>query len=366
MLERVELSNFKCFENLNLPLKKLTLLAGLNGMGKSSVIQALLLIRQTALADSLHNTLLLDGDLVSLGTGRDVLFENAEVDIIEFAITEDLLRSEYSFEYDALADELKRIINSEDSHSSNLFGDDFIYLNAERFGPRKTLPMDAAEIRRGNIGSQGEYVLHFLNERGQETLDEEDPRLHRSQSSRGVIEQASAWLGEISPGSELQIDVVRAADIAYAAFSFEQPGDVRSRAFRATNVGFGLSYALPVIVACLTLSPGGLLLLENPEAHMHPKGQAALARLVGCAVRAGVQVIVETHSDHVMNSMRVQVRSGALPAEMLQFHYFSRSGLRAQVLSPIVDTAGRLDQWPDGFFDQHEQTLIELLSPPRP
>src|SRR4029078_5782856 len=97
------------------------------------------------------------------------------------------------------------------------------------------------------------------------------------------------------------------ADIAIPKFGFERSSDVASGFYRPTNVGFGLSYSLPMITVLLSAIPSSIVLLENPEAHCHPRGQSQLARLIAMASKR-LQVIVETHSDHLMNGLRVAVR----------------------------------------------------------
>jgi predicted ATPase len=245
------------------------------------------------------------------------------------------------------------------------FGKSFHYIFAERFGPRKMLPMSETHVRAKNLGSHGEYVLHFLHEFGKTIeLPEKDLRLSAvAGTSRLLWQQVDAWLQEISPGSHLQFDLVRRADSVLTGFTFDRPGDVPTRSFRATNVGFGLSYVLPVIVALLAAPVGALVLLENPEAHMHPRGQTRLGQLAARAAAAGVQVILETHSDHVMDGVRIEVREGRVKAEKTAFHYFERDGARASVVSPLLTSDGRLDQWPPGFFDQHDDNLAQLLAP---
>src|SRR2546426_6659728 len=91
MIQSIELDNFKCFQQQLVVLKPLTLLAGLNSSGKSTIIQALLLIRQSYLENLLPNTgLTLNGKLAQLGTAKDVLFEEADVDEIRFELKDDL------------------------------------------------------------------------------------------------------------------------------------------------------------------------------------------------------------------------------------------------------------------------------------
>jgi predicted ATPase len=112
---------------------------------------------------------------------------------------------------------------------------------------------------------------------------------------------------------------------------------------------------------------GSLLLLENPEAHLHPRGQAKLGELLARAASGGVQVIVESHSDHVLNGIRIAVRDGILAAEDAAIHFFARdpdaTGVRSKVTQMRVDRDGRIDKWPEGFFDEWDRALEKLLEP---
>lgn len=383
MISQLSLSNFKCFRHLVLPLAPFTLLAGLNGMGKSSVIQSILLLRQSWRAgDLLAGRLELSGALADLGTGNDILFEGADEDSIGIGLT---LRfknktektGEFLYQYDRQAERLE----SRQSNDATLtqrefiriaeqaglppFGGQFHYIFAERFGPRKMLPLSESHARQMDLGCHGEYVLHFLLEHGKKIhLEKDDPRLSNAPGTGlSLLAQVDGWLQEISPGCHLNIDPVRRGDSALSGFEFDRPGDVKTRAFRATNVGFGLSYALPVVVALLSAAKGSLILLENPEAHMHPRGQTRLGQLAARAAAAGVQVLVETHSDHVMDGARIDIREGRLQHKHAAFHYFERRGAEAFVISPKVNQDGRLDQWPAGFFDQHDDNLAQLIMP---
>ena len=110
MFRRLKLTNFKCFRSVELRFVPLTLLCGLNGMGKSSVIQALLVLRQSVTSGELREgRLVLGGDLTDLGTGQDVLCEEAELDVLEFALHGDdgLTPCRLSFDYSRTANELR-------------------------------------------------------------------------------------------------------------------------------------------------------------------------------------------------------------------------------------------------------------------
>ncbi|ETX04888.1 MAG: hypothetical protein ETSY2_26250, partial [Candidatus Entotheonella gemina] len=188
--------------------------------------------------------------------------------------------------------------------------------------------------------------------------------LHHPDANQTTLKsQAEAWLHEISPGVRLDLQGIREVDLARAGFAFEREGDIPTRFFRSTNVGFGLSYVLPVVVALLAADREGLVILENPEAHLHPRGQTRVAELAARAAASGIQVILETHSDHILDGIRIAVRKGIIPPERTVFHYFERKGARAEITTPQIDSNGRLDFWPEGFFDQHEQNLAALIAP---
>ena len=109
------------------------------------------------------------------------------------------------------------------------------------------------------------------------------------------------------------------------------------------------------------------MLIENPEAHLHPKGQFMMGELIARAASAGIQVIVETHSDHVLNGIRVAVHDKVINPDSLKIHFFSRleeaGRMKSKVESPVIDKNGRLDQWPEGFFDEWDKSLERLLDP---
>ena len=399
MLSRIGLANFKCFENLDLPCRPLNLLCGLNGMGKSSVIQALLVLRQSfETGDLQEGRLVLGGARTDLGAGSDALFEDAAEEVVGFVLrgdeaekpwaaafgysrtgdqllvtTEDISTIEFPLHYDPqfakdLADsegkdrvDLDRVTTMEVWATNNEevvqptwrgippFGGRLVYVQAERVGPRKSYPLSEMLARRGELGGQGEYTWNYLNERQDVVLPADDPCRADAPGGR-LVDVVDHWLQDVSPGARLQLESIPAADAVIAGFKFDRLGDVATRRHRATNVGFGLSYVLPVVLALLS-EPGTLCLIENPEAHLHPRGQTKLAELAARAAAAGVQVFAETHSDHFLDGVRLAVRDGLIAPDQTAIHYFERHDGRTVVTSPEIDADGFLPHWPDGFFD---------------
>ena len=387
MLQKIKLTNFKCFDSLELTCAPVTLLCGLNGMGKSSVLQALLVLRQSAISGELdQGHLVLSGELASLGTGQDVLFEGAESDVVAFELHDSAaselcyLAFDYSRGADQLSADLVAVSDSlvspqvEGAVSQEIppmggqwreippLGGRLIYLDAERLGPRKFYDRSEVFARHGNLGTRGEYAWNYLYARQSETMASADPRCPELSAGRQMLDVVDHWLQEITPGAHVGLSAIQDADSVIAGFSFDRPGDVASRRYRTTNAGFGLSYTLPVLMALLAPS-GSLCLIENPEAHLHPRGQTKLAELAVRASLAGVQVIVETHSDHFMDGVRIAVREGLIEPHETAFHYFERDGGKTVVSSPEVSADGRLSSWPAGFFDQHEENLSRLVAP---
>ncbi|MND74042.1 hypothetical protein D3C80_656280 [compost metagenome] len=385
MLTEISLRNFKCIADSSLRLAPITLLAGLNGAGKSSLIQSLLTIRQSHQSGALlQGYLQTSGGLVDLGTPGDVLYEGAESDVIEIALS-DSARPDLPTQFKFTVAEGGAVAKAPDlieHHTSLNIASSlptaglvltgpmpreeralFHYINAERLGPRKYGPMPLFRGREFDLGTKGEFALHALFQRRNDVFSRaDDPRILNEASSK-LGDQVEAWLAEVSPGVSLDLAAVEQADLMVGTFSFAEPGELRSREFRATNVGFGLSYVLPVIVALLSCEEGGVVLLENPEAHIHPAGQTRLGELCAFAAASGVQIIVETHSDHFMDGIRIAVRNGVLPSEHCAFHYFQRSGTRSEITSPELDRSGKLSAWPAGFFDQHRRNTAKLVKP---
>ncbi|MDE0101890.1 MAG: DUF3696 domain-containing protein [Bryobacterales bacterium] len=368
MLEKIEICNFKCFEELKLRCAPITLLCGLNGMGKSSVIQAILLLRQSFQAGRLQKgQLVLGGALLDLGTSTDVFFEDADNETLGFGIhihgeAEPWFRSfDYIRDVEQLEATPAQATISERLSQVPPFGGQVIYVEADRVGPRTLYPQSKILAQMGDFGKRGQMAWNLLHDRQFDLMDSRDARCE-GLARRRMIDAVDHWLQDVSPGAHLELRAIREADSITAGFRFDRDGDVVTSRYRATNVGFGLSYVLPVLLAMLS-EGGTLVLIENPEAHLHPRGQTRLAELAVRAACSGVQLFVETHSDHFLDGVRIAVRNGLLAPEDIAIHYFERSGTRAVVSSPVLDCDGRLSHWPVGFFDQHQDNLVKLLVP---
>lgn len=368
MLTKIALKNFKCFEEQEIPLGSLSLLTGLNGMGKSTVLQALLLLRQNYDRNTLDRRLSLNGDLVQCGNAFDVLYQFFKTDEIAIGLEfSDLPPLEWRWDGRSKGDNLNRMGGTfmvDLGEEYALFSRRFHYLNAERLGPRPYFETSThAVLNENQIGIRGEYAANYLVE-----FQEEDIRIpalsHPNATGLTLYEQVNAWISEVRPGTRLNISRSTEMGLVALNYQFVAGSDAGNR-FRPTNVGFGLSYILPILVAVLSSEPGTLLLLENPEAHLHPRGQAQIGRFLALAAAHGIQVIVESHSDHILNGIRVAVKEGDLAPEQAQLLFFTGDVIEGKfthyIETPRIDRNGKLDYRPEGFFDEWDRQLTQLI-----
>lgn len=368
MINKINVKNFKSFKELDLSLTKLNLLTGLNGAGKSSLIQSLLLLRQSFQSNIEKNTgLILQGDLINVGSGKDAFHQYAAKDEYLELILYDNKKNIYSwiFEYrpetDILPAKKKPIIDNLSNLS--IFNKNFQYLNAEHIPPQIIYQKSAYNVLQNrNIGIKGEYSVHYLTEYGSKDKITCDNLRHPNAKSESLIHQTDAWLSEISPGIKLIAE--EGIDQLRLAVKFET-ADGYTNEFKPVNIGFGISYVLPVLLAILKAEEGDILLLENPESHLHPKGQSTIGKLIACAAQNGVQIVAETHSDHIINGIRVAVRQQKISAKNISIFYFERdittTNQESKVSTIKIDRNGELSDYPKGFLDEWNEQLMELI-----
>lgn len=369
MISSLSLRNFKAFKFAEIQLKSLTILSGLNGSGKSSVMQAISALRQSSDARCLQDDggLLLNGELVSLGTGKDVLFEHADDQRISISIRNDDADAAAPSTWDFLYAEKDNLLPMENGPSSDFVAPPLIggfqFLSADRAVPAVMFPKSYSDaVRRRFLGVRGQYTVHYLSVCQDESVSE--LRLRTNSKSAQLLSQVESWLDCLSPGVGVLAKEVVGADLAQLSFVYGgKAGIGSSNEYRPTNVGFGLTYVLPVVVACLSAKSGDFLMIENPEAHLHPQGQSVMGELLARTAADGVQLLVETHSDHLINGVRKSVKNGLLDSKLTAFHFFRReSGENGtKVETPVVSDGGRFNYWPEGFFDEWDKAVLELI-----
>ena len=379
-MEFLKIENFKCFNEIHVPLNRLTILAGANGNGKSTVIQSLLFLRRTiehCAAWEGHpekkyhyqeinglNVELNDSYCLSLGNSQEIIPRNSKATQLKIGLEENA--SKFAIEYKNDIDNLLWLtpinienITEDQKKPYPLFSQEFYYLNAERIGPR--IRQDITFFDFPNTGFKGEYVAQLIGDTNFNYTFEIDERRRNSKSKNKRLEQqVNAWLDEIIPG----VSVNATYDINTLSAQIRIDNNYTGgESSIATNIGFGISYVLPIIVSGLIAKKGSFLIVENPEAHLHPSAQSKIGRFLAMVANAGVKVIVETHSDHLINGVQISCATNEINNDDVTINFFSQDNQSVQpkLESISISNKGELSSWPNGFFDQTQMDFAQLF-----
>jgi len=394
MLQTLRIQNFKLHEDTTIEFGGLTILTGINGMGKSTILQSLLLLRQSFQSHRLMKGLNLRGELVDLGISGKLACQTVDSDELRLDLFFETISRHFSFLYPEDGMETYLPLSDEEETPAemdvekeeflfelakqNLFSTDFQYISAFRFGPMITYGRDSAVVSQDKQISktQGkcEYAVHFLyhfkNMKVLEELslpnppDSIEPSTDSTDSkvkyNYQLGNQVELWLQAISP--KIHLNIEPSGEDFKLNYKFDRENNFATDEMSAVNTGFGISYLLPILVGILSAKLGSLILIENPEAHVHPKGQSVLMELVARAVKAGIQIIIETHSDHIINGALVNVKRGILSDDSIKVYFFNRDEER-HVAKPHqlqVTDSGQIKRPPKDFFDQMQIDLRVL------
>lgn len=374
MITQITLDRFKCFERLCMPLKPLTLIAGINGAGKSSIIQALLLLRQSCKDKDFDwsKKVVINGGLVDLDDASSLLYANtsgSDADII------------ISLENNDEDEIIFRILPKQENGAANcstegdldkaksewsLFSDDFIYLYADREQPRGKYIKTSYTRLDSRLGNRSGSNAAFLM--ASEVNNNNNVRIPALKNEKAedmtVLRNSSAWINYIV-GGEVGLTAKETEKEKEAKFEYTvSNNDGIELLLSPLNMPFGHSYVLPIILAILTAPANSLILIENPEAHLHPSAQQRMGKFLSRAADAGVQIIIETHSDHLMNGIRLACHYNIIQADKVEIDLI---GLDTDGYTHIrkhieLNEDGTVRNWVPGFFDEWEDALTRLTS----
>lgn len=437
MLTQIKLTNFKCFkEETAIPLSKFNLFTGVNGAGKSTVLQALLLMRQSIEHNPYTTELILNGSCVNLGSFDDIrnreiskekaiffeflyshgqdrlsirdhlepkademslLVRHVEInlqyqfDTVEELVTETVSNTlNFDEETGLYYPEGKDVYQQGSSfklntpsalYLANMIGiigeavesmhvgfnfdiDNIHFISADRIGPQEVYKKSPLSDFP-HVGTNGEMVVNLLNKLSNHPVNEalylaETPGI-LGENQATLLVQTQAWLGKILTPLSLKINPLR-VNLLELLIGDSKP----------SNVGFGYSSILPIIVTGLIAKPGEKIIIENPEIHLHPKAQSALIDFLVKVANTGVQIFIESHSDHVLNALRVATKNGLLEPEDSSVLFFNRNAVSKanEITSILIDEKGKLHRKtdegtmakiPQGFFDEWTNAMAKLF-----
>lgn len=365
MIKNVLIKNFKCFAHeTTIELSNLTICAGMNSVGKSSLIQALLLLRKSYEAmekykvkkDNMFTISLNDDYALHLGSTDEIISSN-DTNVISLSV------DQLEFQYKAMPDRLslsfnKPIVEKNILDKTTLFSSYFYYLNAERLGPRNYQQIESTEYL--HCGFHGEHSFDVVNRKQIDSVNKN--RRFQNDVNKTVPtlgKQVEYWLNYIVNGVEATFTSDLSTQLAQ--MKIQQP--VFDTGFISPyNFGFGISYLLPIIVTGLIAVPNTIIIVENPEAHLHPAGQSRIGQFLSQVANTGIQMIVETHSEHVINGIRINALKNNIDPEAICINYFSINAQKQSHCVKRIKLSEDMEilEWPEGFFDQEEKDLKEL------
>jgi predicted ATPase len=404
MLTNITLENFKCFkEETEFPLKRINLLTGINGRGKSTLLQSLLLMRQSIDYHFFTNEIILNGSCIKLGKFEDIRNSNVSRDetiTLKYKFNYLSVDAEFGLEYlleenqkdnriatidgcsfssprfkntyyvqpsqkqefrnhlfklipiDAI-EEKEDMIALEMMEKANFsrFFETIHYVSADRIGPQDFYLKDHLS-EFPNVGARGENTINLLDKLRNSIVNEE---LCLGDDAQILLTQTESWLQEIFEGAKLEIPKT-SSSVIEPLFNT----DPSKNRYKGSNIGFGYSYILPIVVSGLIAEPGEVLIVENPEAHLHPRAQSRLVRFLAKVSQTGVQVFIETHSDHILNALRIAVYDMLITNEEANILYFPPEIGQSIIQIPIEEN-GQIDHWPENFFDQMNKDFRVLF-----
>lgn len=376
------IKNFKCFYDVEVPINNLTVFAGGNGNGKSTVIQSILLLRRTIEHCSEWNedhfeykkinglnVELNDVYCLGLGNSLNILPTEFKETDIELGLSDCEKSLSVKYSTNNLTEVWitpKTILRNEFRYPENpLLFQQFYYLNAERIGPRINQGIRFYDYP--NVGFQGEYTAQILADLDSLEIESkfkidynrilDNPNFLKGSKFQHHV---NAWLSYIIDG--VTIIPVKDSETHTARITVENSYS-KGKSIFPTNTGFGISYSLPIIVSCLIAKKDTFLIIENPEAHLHPSAQSKMGYFLGVMANSGIKLIVETHSDHIINGIQIAVAEKKIDNELITINFFSHqeNSTQPEVLPIKLKKNGELTDWPKGFFDQIQLDYSYLI-----
>ena len=310
---KLKVKNFKCYEDEEIAFSNLTVLAGGNGAGKSTVIQSFLIIAQTLEKESYVETLkrlYLNDYYCELGSSKRLRYKDANSDTIEFIFTDDT--NNYTKFIGHIDDQDLNILNIEyetnnDNPMENKsldFTTYFDFIGADRFGPKVFHKTDS-NFSRIRVGKYGEYSTMVLHKFKFIRLS-----IELNKRTATLVTHVNYWMSKIFGYVKVDTEYIEQANLAILKIKNQASGDYES----PLNMPFGVSYILPIIISVLVRqipkeeifdnyigdnSEKPMVIIENPEAHLHPSAQSKLGYFLAL-MSANTQIVIETHSEHIM------------------------------------------------------------------
>ena len=224
------------------------------------------------------------------------------------------------------------------------------YLGPLRDYPRRQYTW--ADAQPADMGQRGEKVVDaLLASREKGTISR-----GRGKKKLTVEEFVAHWLRELGLIHEFRVEQITGDSNIYRVSVQKNKGASR---VLITDVGFGVSQILPVLTRCYYVPEGSVLLLEQPEIHLHPLVQAGLADVLIDAVKSrNLQIILESHSEHLLRRLQRRIAEETLESKDASLHFCTMEKRTSRLTDLDVDLFGNISNWPDGFFGNEYEEIL--------
>lgn len=400
MLKSIGFENFKCLSGKQFVLNKVNVFTGYNGRGKSSVMQAILMLSQSVKKDDMNSIshLHVNGDFVKLGDFDELLTDPDKfqfgLDMVLSDSTDHTIHLDYEMTDDYKVGRLNECIIDGTSYfdtassmpsgdtvsnnegkgdlkqlpvylNSQFYSQNLHYVAADRKGPVKFVERDEIpDFFR--VGADGSHTINTIS--AYKDKVSKDMNLAEDDNTEYDLQTAvTMWVNEIMHGGSVSV-------VGNAARSSEEQGNSKKSAilkldfgvkddghtYPSYHVGFGYSYVLSIVVTALIAKENDIVIIENPEAHLHPEAQTRLTFLLAKLGARGVQVFVETHSEHVISGFRLAALKKDFTLKNADVHIFFFD-YDFNMIPLKIESNGKILNWPNRFFDQYQKELAEIL-----
>lgn len=339
LINSLGLKNFKCFEELDVKFAPITLLTGANSSGKSSLINAILAVLQT---EQFPFYLSPNGKYVNMGSFEEIIYQNKANEcfdiFIEFNDNDGAFNTQwYRNGTNGLP---KNMYDIDPSFEPEDFEKDFNYIGSFRHPPERTYYQKAKAQQK--IDTDGESYI--------------DQIIEWEETSPEKLEELNEVMRQVELFVQIQSNKLKGG-----RFELTVKTTSKARFAALTDVGFGISQFLPVIVADLQLSENSCLAVSQPEIHLHPKIQATFGNYLANQINhTQKQYIIETHSEYLLNRIRLLLVTGELKPEDVRVLYFENDGVKSTVYDVEFTTKGAVKGAPQGFFDTYEMDVMDI------
>lgn len=366
MINKLNIKNFKCFsEESTFEFSNLNVFTGYNGRGKSSLMQSLLLMSQSIKKYNDIKVFSLNGEYIDLDLYEDICNDIEKNISLEFFSDDlkkqlyleyekdennerkgklanlridnkDYLSSSGDFKNSDKKDQIRRFDVYPLEDIKNIFND-FYYISADRLGPTKY--EEKTDINENNpVGNIAQFKLNVLNK-------------HPDIKNR--IQDELRFIMDCNDQIEINGNE---NDNSVLSLRFNNNG----KQIKSFNTGFGYTYILGILIL-LELNPNGTIFIENPEAHLHPLAQSRLMKIICGKIcnTTKLQVFIETHSEHIINAVRLScVSENGIRPENVSIYFFDNDFSNKHL---EINNKGQILKWPVGFFDQQSKDLSEII-----